>query len=197
MRNRPYTGPHPNSPTSSGRRVMRIAGPAIIGLCLGIPAIDLCIAGESEPEQKAKIPLEPLSRLIGGKWTVKGTWENGHELNAWATSEWGVNKHMVKTTTYAVNDGESELIYETVYAWHPGKKKIIFMSFSAWGAVYDGIVEPDGDELKYTWTAYAGDKVTQYRQTVRFLDNDRYTWTAFEKTDEGWTKLIDIIYRRN
>ncbi len=139
--------------------------------------------------------LAPLSRVIGA-WESISKESDGGVFHAKVTYEWGLRGKIIKCRSYVIKDGTEQLVYESFFAWHPGKKRIIGLCFSAWDAMYDGVFDVTGNTVKYTWKAYAGDKVVEHYQTMDFIDDDSYVWTVFTKKDSEWVQSKQTTYRR-
>jgi hypothetical protein len=145
---------------------------------------------KAEDPPAAENPLEPLARLVGGRWSGTIEWTDGSSVNGYVEYEWGVDPKIIKSRTYVQNPEGALLAFEGFLGWHPGRQKIVVMEYCVWGSMSEGIIEPAGDTLNSSWTDYFGGEVTYYRQTLRFLDDDRYAWQAFKKTEAGWEPIM-------
>ncbi|MBI1848892.1 MAG: hypothetical protein HYR85_00970 [Planctomycetes bacterium] len=159
----------------------RIGAFVVVAAGLGTPAW----AGE----------LDPLGRMIGN-WVTKGTWDDPSKGGIRVENEWALDGRMVKGQSYLITEKGEQLVYESVFAWHPGKKKIAFQSYSTWGDFYDGVCETKGDGLELTWTGFAADKATEYRETLAFPSADSYVWTVFEKKNDKWAEIKKSTFER-
>jgi hypothetical protein len=160
---------------------------AILACAVSVPAADK-LAVENK--------LSALERLPG-EWTVEGKWSNGSGLKARAVYEWGLGKKILKTKTI-VKDGEREYQrYEGIIAWHPEKKSLFQISFAFDGGMTENLIDAkDKDTLQVGWTPFAKDKPAPVRQTLRFLDDDRFQWVVELKQGEKWVQLIDATWKR-
>lgn len=141
--------------------------------------------------------LEPLARLVGGEWRGQIKLLDGRIIAARHIFEWGLGQTILKSKTYgAVGQGAERLVYEGVFAWHPEKKKIGFREFAAHGGTNEGTIEPEGNALHYSWTEYSQNGAAEYRETLRFPDNDHYVSEAFKKTGDGWKRFAESAFRR-
>ncbi len=150
---------------------------------------------EAEAVLRGQGDLGPFARLVG-RWRVDGKWVNGDELHAITEYRWGVNQKLLHSQTLILEGETPEPQYETVIAWHPHKKTYFFTSFSAQGAVFEGVIEARGDELRFQWKRYSAGGVTDFSQTIRFLDDDRHAWTAHVMQDGEKQVVIDAVYHR-
>jgi hypothetical protein len=146
-------------------------------------------------EQKAKSPLEPLARFVGGAWVGKGKGPIP-DFRTKVVYEWGLNRKLLKARSYLVSDKGERLVYESVFTWHPGKKKIVFLSVSAEGGIFDGVLEPKGDTYEFLFTSYFQDKATTFRQAIKFTDKDHTEWTVSAQKGKEWVKVIESRQRR-
>jgi hypothetical protein len=82
-------------------------------------------------------------------------------------------------------------------AWHPEKKCLYQVSFAFDGAVTETLVEAkDKDTLHVGWAPLPGGKESKVRQTIHFLDNDRFQWTVAIQTGDNWMPIIDATWKR-
>lgn len=54
----------------------------------------------------------------------------------------------------------------------------------------------DGNTYTSVFTSYDGGKVTPYRQTLVFVDDDHVVWTALGKKGDDWVTLHHVKERR-
>lgn len=124
-----------------------LAGALALGLAAGAPA-------------QENDPREPLARLAGKGWRAEGTRFHGARFAPVVTYEWGVNRKIMHSKSFAVNGEEKTLAYETVYAWHPQKKSLVSYSFGRDGTILDSVIESKGDTLEFNFLAYGTDGTT-------------------------------------
>ena len=62
-------------------------------------------------------------------------------------------------------------------------------------AVQGGAVQHE-DTLQIGWTPYTEGKPSKVRQTIRFLDNDRFQWIVLLKDGEEWKQIMDATWKR-
>jgi len=153
-----------------------------------------CLAGDLSPaatQPAASKPVAIFDRLLGiWQGEHKGTGEASH---ARVVYEAGISDQLVKGRSYTVNDkGEATLRYETFIYYHPRDKQLRSISVGSTGGIFDGTVGGTRDELSFEFSAYLRDQKVDYRQTIRFLSDDRYQWTVWQKqADEGWKQVIE------
>lgn len=142
-------------------------------------------------------PLQPLARLVGGEWRGELKLVDGTLIRARHLFEWALDGALLKVKTYgAVGDRPEKLAYEGIVGWHPGQKAIVFREFSAWGGVNDGTIEPLENALAFSWRELTESGATEYRETLRFPDNDHYVSEAFKRVGDGWEKFAESSFHR-
>jgi hypothetical protein len=158
----------------------------------------VALAGATRAQDKpaAVAHLAPLERFAG-EWTVEGKWSDGNSLHARTVYEWGLNKKVLRASTF-VRKGDTEYQrYEGVLAWHPEKKSLFQISFAYDGSMTETIVESvDQDTLHIGWVPYHGGKPSKVRQVIKFLDRDHFQWTVQLQDGEEWKQLIDATWKR-
>jgi hypothetical protein len=164
-----------------------VAALAVLACAAPLPADD-------RPASDDK--LEPLARFAG-EWTVEGKWAGGEALRARAVYEWGLGRKIMKAQTFVMNGDREYQRYEGILAWHPEKKSLYEISFAFDGAVTEYLIEAkDKDTLLIGWAPVADVKPSRVRQTLRFLDKDRFQWVVEMKNGELWQQLIDATWKR-
>ncbi len=139
--------------------------------------------------------LRPLERLIG-TWEARSAEGDGGEFHVRMAYEWSLGGKVILGHSFVMKDGQPQRVYETIIGWHPGKQEIVFQSYSLWDSLYDGELEIDGDTVRFEWDGFSKDKTTRYRQTIRFLDDDRYEWTVFTRMASGWEQSKQMVVHR-
>jgi hypothetical protein len=142
------------------------------------------------------VALRVLDRFAG-EWVVDGKWSNGEALHARTIYEWRLGKKIMVTRTF-VQDGKKEYQrYEGILAWHPQKKTQFQISFAYDGSMTESIVAPKGpDTLNLGFTPFALGQEPKVRQTLHFLDKDRFQWTVQLKMGDNWQQIIDATWKR-
>jgi hypothetical protein len=140
--------------------------------------------------------LSFFAPFVGGEWHATSTEPDGGVFHPKVVYEWGLGGKIVKARSFVITDKGEDLVYEMVCGWHPQKQAVVFRSYSAWDSLYDGTIRIVGDTLEYEWDGFRKEKVTRYRQEIRMLDDDRYSWVVFAKTDEDWEQIKEMIYHR-
>jgi hypothetical protein len=144
----------------------------------------------------AEDKLAGLDRFAG-EWEVEGKWSDGQTLLARTVYEWGLNKKLMKASTF-VKDGKKEYQrYEGILAWHPEKKSLFQISFAFDGSISEVLMHAkDKDTYQIGFEPFTAGKPTKVRQTLRFLDNDRYQWQVFIQEGTDWKQIIDATWKR-
>jgi hypothetical protein len=166
---------------------------ALVSACL---ADDKTSRSATQPTEPPK-PLAVLDRLVGS-WRGEHAWANSEPLRMRVVYERGVGDQILKGRSYVFKDPNSDptLVYESVIFFHPRDNSIRFLSISSGGAVYDGTIMAQGDEITCEWKAFKGEQIVEYKQAMKFSSNDRYQWTVWQKTPDGWVQAIDAPLAR-
>jgi uncharacterized protein YndB with AHSA1/START domain len=170
----------------SGSQLMRVWGAMLAAMA---------VAAAEAQDKPADNPLAPLARLSGA-WVTGGTWDDPSKGSIRVTYAWQCNQRVMTGESYVNDAGGRNHVYHTVFAWHPGCKRIVFMSFSAWGAVYEGWVTPQGDNLELEWDDDTGETVTRWRETITFSGDDTFSWRVWKKVGENWEQAKESSLRR-
>ncbi len=120
-------------------------------------------------------PLSGFSRLIGGRWEFEG----GYHV-----FEWSVEKRLVKSSSYFIEDGRPTLVSEGFWFWHPGEKKLKGYAVAVKMPVvfFDYTTKFENERIISELRSYSGDgKEEEYIETFQFLDEDSYLWTLSTK----------------
>ncbi len=157
------------------RRLLALV--ALTGLVLPARAAD---------EPKPADPLEPFARFVGGAWESEG------DFKVHIAYEWGLNKKLLKIKSYLSGKDGFQLVYESAVYWHPEKKQVVFQSVSAKGGLFEGVMTAKDNVYTSVFNSYDGDKVTPYRQTLEFLDDDHVVWTVLDKKGDEWVALHTV-----
>jgi hypothetical protein len=164
-----------------------------------LPLLALLAAAGSLGADDKSVADNKLAALerFAGEWAVEGRWSDGQSLHARTIYEWGLGKKILKAKTF-VTDGEKEYQrYEAILAWHPEKKSLFHISFAFDGGLSEYLIEnKDKDTFLIGWIPFAESKPANVRQTIRFLDNDRFQWVVSIRDGEGWKQLIDASWKR-
>jgi hypothetical protein len=141
-------------------------------------------------------PAAIFDRLVGA-WLGDhaGT---GEADRARVVYEAGIADQLVKCRSYTVNGkGEAKLRYETFIYYHPRDKQLRAISVGSTGGIFDGSVGGTRDELLFEFSAYLKDDRVDYKQSIRFLSDDRYQWTVWQKQGEDWKQVIEGTFTRD
>ncbi len=172
---------------------MRHAALTMLALLAGASSVT---AGDKTETKSADNKLAVLERFAG-EWVVDGKWSNGDTLHARNTYAWGLGKKIMTSRTFVKNGDKEYQRYEGIFAWHPEKKSLFHISFTFDGSISEVLVEAkDKDMLEIGLRPFAEGKESKVRQTIRFLDNDRYQWVVFLKNGDSWQQIIDATWKR-
>lgn len=170
-------------------RLIPVVTIALTATCLGG---DLSPAATQPASQK---PIAIFDRLIGS-WLGehKGT---GESFRARVVYEPGIADQLLRGRSYVINEkGDASLRYETFIYYHPRDKQLKSISVGSTGGIFDGTVAGTRDELSFEFSAYLKDQKSDYKQTIRFLSDDRYQWIVWQKGPDGWKQVIEGKFSR-
>jgi hypothetical protein len=155
-------------------------------------------AGEQPAGKPEADPKLAILDRFAGEWTVEGRWSDGKPLSARGVYAWGLDRKIMITKTYVKDPAKGECQrYEGVMAWHPDKKCLFQISFAFDGAISEVLMEAkDKDTLHIGWGPLPGGKASKVRQTIRFLDNDRFQWVVALQAGDEWKEIIDATWKR-
>ncbi len=143
-------------------------------------------AQQNTPAQSSR--LDPLARLVGN-WRGQIKLLDGTVIEARNIFEWSLDGKALRFRAYGITNGQERHVYDGLYGWHPQQQRIVFREQSAFGTLIDGMVEPEGDTLVFTWTQHGADKRVEYRETFRFPDQDTYVTEVYRQTEKGWERF--------
>jgi hypothetical protein len=162
---------------------MAVALAAIISAVVAFPGAAL--------GQEARAELEPLARLVGGRWHLGD--------DSYHTFALGVGGQSVTTTSYFVLPDGEKLVSQGTYFYHPGEDVVkgYVVAIDMGLDLFDYSVHPRGDTLVMDLEVFgpqAGE--TPLRETWVFIDDDHYVWTLFQQAEDGWERLMGGTYER-
>lgn len=128
-------------------------------------------------------PLKPFGRFVGGAWESEG------DFKVRVVYDWGINNKLLKIKSYLIGKEGPQFVYESGVYYHPEKKEVVFQSVSASGGLFDGVMTAKDNVFSSVFTSYDKGKVTPFRQTIEFHDDDHVTWTVFGKKGDNWEVL--------
>jgi hypothetical protein len=168
----------------------------VFGVSLLLLTLGICgtIAAGDKPGTENKMAV--LHRF-DGEWEVEGKWTGGQPLQARTVYTWALNKKILRASTF-VKDGSTEYQrYEGIMAWHPEKKSLYQISFAFDGSMTEVLIDAkDKDTLLIGYTPFSKAKPSPVRQTIRFLDDDRFQWIVSLQEGDSWKQLIDATWKR-
>lgn len=148
-------------------------------------------AQDNSPIPPATNPLAPFERLVGGRWSIEGSYQE---------FEWGVGRRSVKARSYFVVDGEAMLVSEGIWYWNPAEEKIrgVFTAIEMPVVLFDYTTRFEGSRMLSELRAYdAAGGETIYEETMEFTDEDHYLWKLFRKTADGLKEEMGGTYSRS
>jgi hypothetical protein len=153
-------------------------------------------APRADNKPAADNKLAALERFAG-EWEVDGKWSDGNSLHARGVYEWGLGKKILKAKTFVMEGNKEYQRYESILAWHPEKKSLFEITFAFDGHISEVLIESkDKDTLHFGWVPFTEGKPSNIRQTIRFLDNDRFQWVVSLEDGQDWKQLIDATWVR-
>ena len=143
---------------------------------------------QSSPAAVPVNPLAPLARLVGD-WRGQIKLLDDTVIEARNVFDWGLGGKTIQFRAYGIRSGKETLVYEGLYGWDAGLKKIVFREHAAYGSTLDGVVEPEGDSLRFFWTQSTAAGRAEYRAVFRFPDADSFVSQTERKTENGWERF--------
>jgi hypothetical protein len=135
-------------------------------------------------------PMAIFQRLLGS-WRGEHR-ATGESFGARVVYELGIADQVLKGQSFVPGaNGDATLRYETFIYYHPRDKTLHSISIGKTGGVFDGTISGTPDELNFEFSAYLRDQKTDYKQTIKFVSDDRYQWTVWQNSSEGWKQVIE------
>lgn len=158
----------------------------------------LCAAQAAGPaEHSAANPLDPIKRLVGGRWLCEMTRPDGSKGTIRAEYQWGLNGKIIQAQVFAGTEKDAPQMYETIFGYNAATKEIVFRSFAAGGYLFEGTAKaPEHDTCEVTFTEYSEAGKRQFRQVMKFTGDDEYKWSVF-LIEGGESELyLEATWRR-
>lgn len=137
-------------------------------------------------------PLNIFEPLMGGKWLVEGTWENGGKFKQEVVLEWGLDKKIVKVKTYGTIDQATNaygLRNEGIRAWSLSDSTIQFWEFDVFGGITEGTCQSEGRNIYYDYD-YQG---LALRDAWNYINDDTYEFVVGSVKDGK----MDKVYQKS
>lgn len=154
-----------------------------------------CDKAHGAPAAPTAQGMAALEKLIG-TWTTTQGESGSTKPGMRVVYDWGLNKQVMHAKSFQSSGGAELPVYETTIAWHPRNKQYVFRSVSATGDMFDGVAEMVGDTLEWQWDGISGDKVTVYRQSQKLVGSDKYDWTVYVRTPDGWKQMMEATFTK-
>ncbi len=148
-------------------------------------------SAETAPEPESTDPLAPFERLVGGRWSIEGSYQE---------FEWGLGRRSVKARSYFVVDGEPILVSEGMWYWSPAEERIrgVFTAIEMPVVHFDYTTRFEGDVMLNELRSYDADGgETVYEETWEFTDDDHFLWKLFRKTADGLKEEMGGTFSRS
>lgn len=175
--------------------VVILALPALVDRAQDEPA------DEPEKEKKPKKPdakalLEKAGKAVGGVWVEQAGIDDPNAPHGKFSSEWGINKKMLKGKTWWLQDGKDTLIYEGIQFWHPDEEKLMHYEVGFTGGIFDGASELKDGKWINKFTSYEGGKTVEYEQHGEYLNDNTMTSIVYVKQDGKLKKFREYKFYR-
>jgi hypothetical protein len=160
-----------------------------------IPAINAQISKEEA--------FNAYSKLLGGSWETKGTWENGGEFHQEIIVETELTKTIFTVKTYDYidsNEFDNSQRNYGIRAWDEKEKKIKTWDFDVFGGIITGeiIFEENNIYHVYEYPDKKGGTMTM-TDAWTYIDDDTYEFKIAEFKDgkPGKIYMNTMLKRKN
>lgn len=180
--------PSHTSTPGSAALVRRLPTFAAFAIALVIPIT--ARAQSASAAAPAANPLTAFGFLAGGTWDGTGTWPDGSPLRVELAYTWGPTHRVLHFTTYELQSGKRELVYEGMLFHDPSRN-----------AVFQWNIKPDGSitESRITRVDSAGFVVrgANTLSTIKRTGPDEVHWILqLAQADSTWRTILDAPHRR-
>jgi len=138
--------------------------------------------------------------LVGGTWTVSGTWSSGVPLHQRKQFEWGPRRAFIQSKTMTSSNGTDQWEQHStgIRQWQRTEKNVLFWEFDRFGGVTEGRVGFVGEHTFYYEYSYlVRGQTLHMRDTWTRIDNDRYTYTIGQYEGEALQQtFLEAEFRR-
>ncbi len=150
------------------------------------------LQGQEAPTSPAVLsPLAPFESLIGGQWHLDGSYQ---EL------EWGLDGMSVKSKSYVMVGGESQLVSEGLWFWHPGEQQIkgIFTAVDMPVVFFDYTTRFEDEKMVSDLVTYdAAGARSEFVEVWDLVDERHYVWTLSVRSPDGLQEVMAGTYERH
>jgi uncharacterized protein YndB with AHSA1/START domain len=159
--------------------------------CLSLLAFAIDARGADEP---AKKPLDPvlakLEPLVGGVWINDNPGFVVENRFTWAFNNTVIQAHAT------LGKGSAHETYGAGYMGSdPIAKNVYYVDVHGGDSVLKGTVATAGDEFVFEFITIVG-KPAKYRETMKFVSKDEYTFTIFADKNGTWTPMVTMTMHR-
>ncbi len=145
-------------------------------------------------------PLDPLAFLVGGTWVgtdVAGA-KDGSALTIELTFTWTENHQAIRFDSSFVQGDKRKAYTSGMYAWNGEKKKVAIVYSDSSGALTEGLISRDRDEVFVNDLVVNDAKVGSYPVQVRLtrVGLEAFTNEIFLQKEGKWVLLVNVRYER-
>ena len=143
--------------------------------------------GQTTGQATGTVDAKAVLDRFAGSWTIEATWSSGEPLNAVNTYEPTLNgRAMRATTVITLPDGRQYQRYDGLMrADDDGTIKAYVMTFD--GSFSEGSMTVESSDV--VKSGFDGE--SPIRETITFKGDTEYHWLVEQKTDDGYTVLMD------
>lgn len=137
--------------------------------------------------------LLAFENLIGGKWVTAEKWTNGGQFKQEILFEWGLNRKMIKTTSYGFIDQKTKtfgLRNEGVRVWDKNQESIRFWEFDTYGGITEGVCIIDGENISYHYQYPTQDGVLHLTDAWTKVDDNTYDFKVGILEKGEWKQIF-------
>lgn len=164
---------------------------AVVGACAMSRAPE---ATDPPPVTRPATSLAPLAFLAGHCW--QGTFPDGEHVDT-RCAEFFYDDAFLRDR-HLVRGPSPDYRGETIYHVDPERGVVTYRYWSSPGAVSNGDMHLDGDDLVFPGERHVGEDgtITEIRSLIRPLAEDRYLSVTEKRTESGWEEMWTIEFTR-
>ena len=156
------------------------------------PATEPTSEPTSQPATQPAVDAEAMLQRFAGTWTIEAEWADGSSLNGTNIYTPTLNGRAMRAETIiTLPDGRQYQRYEGLMrADGDNTIKAYVMTFD--GSFAEGTMQVvDADTVR---NGFANDD--PIRETITFNDDDTYAWIVEQKTDDGYTVIMNGLWTK-
>jgi hypothetical protein len=153
-------------------------------IVLGLLSFPFAVHGQNATVN----PLAGFEQLVGGAWHLDGSYQ---------VFEWGLERRIVRATSYVVTGSDTSQVAEGMWFWHPGDRTVrgIVTAINMPVEFFDYTTRFEGKALIHDLTSY-GNMGDTYVERWELTDEDHDEWTLFRMDDGELERLMGGTFER-